>query len=680
MDFILAPLLRIGEIIRDIVLTLATVLKEEGAPGVVVLLLVIAALVVWISALLRFRRRTVMVRAFRKKIEEFTDQTLVQGREEVTRWATEGAKTGEGLAIADAWEAFNDTLMIDERLEQPVLRNSARPSGFFNLEDLHFGAGFYRIVPGLFVSVGLALTFLGLIAALQEMAGGQSINDAAMASLLRIASAKFIMSLSGLVCSIILTMAFRRMTGGLDDELHRLCRALERRMEFASIERIGLEQLQAMVESREHGRQLTMQLIAEIGGPLKTELPQAISSSISAAMQPILDKVSQQGTESISTMAQDLSQQVTSGVGQALAQASEHLAVAGDKIGQLADRMDQSSGRMGTEMEASVAKVAQSIDELRAAMASAVDNTSGAFSQGAEQLLAAMNVTLQSIRDNTGEGARAISAAAVEMRDAAGAMRSEMEGAARSGAEAARARMEAAGGEAGDAISAAGRSMMDAFAKTGADIAGMTQALSAKAGEDLIAPIAAISAQLDDMVSGLTGSLEEMRRLAEAVRDGAKAGSDAAGTFRGASDALVAAASPVRATTERIEGALRQMAEGTREAVATVTQTSRTTAEAAAHTLSTARDVIAGERKGVDATLAAVTEMLGRLKGQGDRMDTIDEKLGHAFDLYADQTEKAMQAIRTHVQTMANDLNVAVSTLQTILDGLQEFQPQQARR
>lgn len=182
------------------------------------------------------------------------------------------------------------------------------------------------------------------------------------------------------------------------------------------------------------------------------------------------------------------------------------------------------------------------------------------------------------------------------------------------------------------------------------------------------------------MVSGLTGSVEEMRRLGEAVRDGAKAGSDAAGTFRGASDALVAAASPVRATTERIEGALRQMTDGTREAVAVVTQTSRNTAEAAAQTLSTARDVIAAERKGVEATLAAVTEMLRRLQGQGERMDTIDEKLGHAFDLYADQTEKAMQGIRSHVQTMANDLNVALSTLQTILDGLQEFQPQQARR
>ncbi len=130
------------------------------------------------------------------------------------------------------------------------------------------------------------------------------------------------------------------------------------------------------------------------------------------------------------------------------------------------------------------------------------------------------------------------------------------------------------------------------------------------------------------MVNALAGSAEEMRRLVESVRDGARAGSDAAGTFRGASDALVAAAAPVRATTERIEGALRQMADGTRDAVATVTQSARITAEAAAQTLSAARETIAAERQGVESALAAVTIMLERLRGQGDQMDDIDGKLG----------------------------------------------------
>ncbi|NLJ51362.1 MAG: hypothetical protein GX342_04325, partial [Alcaligenaceae bacterium] len=85
----------------------------------------------------------------------------------------------------------------------------------------------------------------------------------------------------------------------------------------------------------------------------------------------------------------------------------------------------------------------------------------------------------------------------------------------------------------------------------------------------------------------------------------------------------------------------------------------------------------AHERQGIEASLAAVTIMLERIKGQGERMDTIDEKLGTAFDLYTDQTEMAMQSMRNHVLEMSDGLNKALDTLQTILDALQEFQPEQ---
>jgi len=56
----------------------------------------------------------------------------------------------------------------------------------------------WRVVPGLFVSIGLPLTFLGLISALNQM--GMTGNDTnAMRDLMTIASAKFIMSLAGLL-------------------------------------------------------------------------------------------------------------------------------------------------------------------------------------------------------------------------------------------------------------------------------------------------------------------------------------------------------------------------------------------------------------------------------------------------------------------------------------------------
>lgn len=672
-----SSVLELGTLVKDLVLSAASFLTGDAAPGVVVIVLLIALAVILASAWLTFQKRIGSIKRLRRELGS-GDSPLLQGREKISAWFNSQKGGKEQEALREAWSEFDETLFIDDSSGQPLLRNSVRPSAFFNIDDLHFGQGFYRIWPGLFVSIGLALTFLGLIAALNALSG-ERIDETAMANLLRIASAKFIMSLTGLVCSIVLTIGLRIFVGSLDEQLHRLCRTVEGRINFASLEQIAVDQLRATIESREHQRQLTLQMIAEIGGPLKTELPQAISSSITTAMQPIMDKVSQQGTDSIATMATDLSQQVTQGVAGALGQASEHLARAGDKISQLADRMDQSSGRMGSEMETAVVRVAQAVDELRGAMSASAQSATGVFSQGAEQLLGVMNRTLESIRDNTGEGARAISAAAADMRDAAVAMRSEIETAARNGADAAKARLELAGEDAGKAIGAAGQTMLDAFSKAGADITGMAQALSSKAGDDLIAPIEGIARQLDGMVSSLSGGVDQMRRLADAVRDGASASSEAAGVFRGASQELVAAAAPVRATSERIEGTLRQFADGSRDAVATVRESSRATAESAAQTLEAARETIAAERHGIETSLAAVTTMLERLRGQGDRLDTIDEKLGHAFDLYSSQTEQAMQAVRSHVQAMAGHLNTALSTLQTILDGLQEFQPQQGR-
>lgn len=88
-----------------------------------------------------------------------------------------------------------------------------RPSQFFNLEDLHFGGGLSRVLPGLFVTVGLFLTFLGLFSALHAMNTAEGVSEEAMTNLLTVASAKFIMSLTGLACSIMLEEAIAEGRG-----------------------------------------------------------------------------------------------------------------------------------------------------------------------------------------------------------------------------------------------------------------------------------------------------------------------------------------------------------------------------------------------------------------------------------------------------------------------------------
>ena len=148
-----------------------------------------------------------------------------------------------------------------------ILRNSVRPSLFFNADDLGFSPGFWRIVPGLFVTVGLFLTFLGLISALNSMDLSADKVQGSLKALLTIASAKFIMSLTGLFCSIAFTIALRLGISRVETEIHALCGAIEKRLAFISLEALSVEQLAAIREQREHFRMIGLELVAELGGP-----------------------------------------------------------------------------------------------------------------------------------------------------------------------------------------------------------------------------------------------------------------------------------------------------------------------------------------------------------------------------------------------------------------------------
>jgi len=214
-------------------------------------------------------------------------------------------------SVAEAWKEYRATLVIEETEHGYNLRNAVRPGTFFNLEDLHFNAGFFRILPGLFITVGLFLTFLGLISALASMVesvdGGAAMDGGTMATLLNVASAKFIMSLIGLLCSIVFTIALRFGMGQIEDAIHRVNRAIEERLSYISLEEIALAQVRATREQQEHFRKIAFEMVAEFGRPLREELPQTISTSISDAMSPLLKQVGQMSSEGVGDMVRDLS-------------------------------------------------------------------------------------------------------------------------------------------------------------------------------------------------------------------------------------------------------------------------------------------------------------------------------------------------------------------------------------
>lgn len=671
----------IGSVVVASILGAANYLvKDAAAPGIVALGIV-ALLAIFTAAFsLEVSQRRKAVQWLKRQIQNSSSGAdFSRDIDVLSASINEGSTNKYRRQLAAAWAKYKETLVPHEEDGKVILRNAVRPSMFLNPEDLGFGVGFWRIVPGLFVSGGLFLTFLGLIAALSTMAQGAEIDSGVMRQLLSVASAKFIMSLTGLFCSIVFTILLRSIYGRLEQSIHELCAAVEQRLTYISLEALATEQLKATKEQREHFRLIGMELVAEIGRPLREELPAAIQSSIAGAMAPIVERVGKLGAEGVGDMVSGISDKLTDSIGLALTEASQKISDAGERLSLLADRLDQSSGRIGSEMEGVTERVAQAVEDLRSAIMSTAEVTGGTFNEGAEKLLTIMNRTLEGIRDNTGEGARAMSAAAEDMRQAAAAFKQEIESATRTGTEAAQERMKLASQQVSSAIGDAGKDVANAFSRTSAEIARVAEEVSEKAGAGLLAPLAEIGSRLEGLVKQLNEGTTDMRRMADGMKAGAEASEKAASTFNGAAGTLVAAATPVKAVVDRMEGSIRQLTDSTQHAASTVSRSAEATAESAASALAAAQEILQAEAKSIESALGGVAVMLERLRGQGDRLDEMDGKLGQAFELYTENVEKAVQGMFGHVRDLQDRLNPALDTMREIVEQAEQFAPQSRR-
>lgn len=670
----------LGDAFKDFILLIAGLLKDSSAPGWVSLALIITltGLVLLVGNVVS-RRRAALVWLGQKLSESGDD--LCQEVDALTAELKAGVGANrQRKVVVSAWEKYRETLVIHQEGDQLVWRNSVRPSQFLNLIDMNFSLGGWRLTPGMFVSVGLLCTFLGLVSALNSMGGDEGITSQTMQTLLTIASAKFVMSLTGLLCSIIFSVVLRIFESRLDRAVFNLCTEIEDRLKFISLEDLANEQLNATIEQREHFRSIALEMVAELGRPLREDLPVAISTSISTAMAPLLEKVQQTGVDNIGGLVQDLSARFSTDVGAALSLASRQLEDAGEKISRLADRLDASSGRMGSEMDTAVSRLAQAVEALQVSMGKTTEQAENALTSGAESLLATMNKSLDAIRVNTSEGAQAIGQAAVAMLEASEKIRTDLSDASNKAKEAAERNIEETARQAGTQIGSAGQAVVGSMSRTAQEIAENASEVSEKIKQDLLGPLQKMSTHLDTTVANLQASSGEFGRLSDGIRAGAQASSAAAETFRGAADELKSAIGPVRSSTDSIEASVRKLAESTYTATETIKTSAERTAKSAAEALESASVILGHEAKAIEATLKQVSVVLERMDEQGDHLDTIDEKLGNAFDQFNRQVASAVEGMRSHVSDLQENLMPALDTLKEVVEQAEQFVPQSVSR
>jgi ABC-type transporter Mla subunit MlaD len=673
--------------LKDTIIAAAEYLTlSDSRPGLIAAILLFMLVACGGAFLYRTTRQLSAVSELNRRVRSFDGiESFAEGYAEFQhRLKQDYRRKGCRDKVWEAWDEFSETIVLDDIDNGPArLRNSIRPASFLNVEDLGFGPGLYRVLPNTFVSLGLFLTFLGLVAALHQFAQSMgniagSGMDQAMRDFMQIASAKFVMSLVGLLCSIFFTILLRARQNKIDHAVMQLCSGIERRLVFVSLEDIGFRQLRAATEQREHLREIGFAMVAELQKPLEA-LPEKITVAIAERMDPIFDRVSSMGTSNMEGLVGDLSQQLSHSVGNALTRASESLVEATDRIGRMVDRMGETNTEAGDGLRDALDQMARAMSDMRAEVANSGRTASDAMTEGADRLLSVMSETLQGIRVNTGEGAEAMRKAAQEMRTAAESFRDTLSTASEESAQAAQDRIAQSGELAGDAIQGAGRSMLESFKKTSEDLATLGTTMGSAIGDELLSRLEAVGAQLETMADAVQRGANGAQSAAQGLNSGADAINGASAGFRSASQSLTSAAEPIRASQERMEATLRRVGELVETVSETLMQNSASVAENAAHVLDAAQTALGNEREGIRRSLESTRAAMAKLSEEAEKLDQIDQMLGRALMQYNAQLEAALGSAQDHVSQMRDTLAPGLDTLKSVVEQAEMFLPSQRR-
>lgn len=676
----MAFLISVGDWLVRLILTFAGYLKDSHIPGWVALAFLISLLVLVIWLYTVRGQQCKALEELIKALEADTSASQEQRLKNLERLVSQKHKSRTDQAIAGAWNQYRATLLpVADDSNTTTINSTVRSSDFFNINDLGFDTGFWRMWPGLFVSIGLFFTFLGLIAALNTMTGLDSEGSQALENLLKIASAKFIMSLVGLLCSIVFTWALTGRNDFLERQIGRLNAVLEFSFPLTSIEFLNQKQLQVSLENREYFQRLGTELVAELGRPLREELPQTISTAITSAMQPVIEQVVQTGSQGVGGMVERLSESLSNEVGAALDQASERFALAGDQMGALMDRIDASGSRMSTEMERAVQQLAESVANLQVQAESSVQQVQAGLTEGTQQLLVSMDQTLDAIRQHTAENASIISQAANTLLEASQQAGIELQAVARQGGENLEEDIRQISEQGRLSMTDTVIAMSGSLAEAAERIGEATGRAYGEIGDGILGPLKQISENLEGTVTHARKAGSSLSEVAGLIEQSSLYNQRASTAFDQSASRLADATIPIMDSIEHLSQSTLALQQTHEAKMETISQAMINSARQSEALLDLAQQVLGGQQQAVEATLGTLKGVVEELAGQGDRLDDVDERLGRVFEQYRLHVDGIVDSLVEHVRQINQQITPALDTLQAIVEQAEQFQPAQMR-
>ena len=562
-----------------------------------------------------------------------------------------------GLGVC--WREFTETIIHPHIAKpggtQPVIRNTSRPTDFFDADHAGFETPTLRIMPNIFVGVGLFLTFAGLIAALSTattaMSGGAEQMEGAISVLLYTISAKFYTSLVALGVSIILTLMFKVLETRRGVLFKELNDKIERGMHFVSVEEIAYSQL-------DEAKAQTLQL-EQFNTDLAMKLGDHIQTAVSSAMDPVVKQLTSMGEnmgqnnlKAMQEIGDAIAKNVQGAAGDSLNHLSDRLDSLTTVLGDMSSNLSQSTSEfendianaltsmksgletMASDLQNNAAQTSDILSEklegLADSLSNAAENIKVSLEAGAGEVSGELERAIERLTEATDRSADKMGLAVDGINDAVKGIVTSLEDASGQAGEVAKARMEEAGATAANSFTEAGQKMSDALE------VGMEELSTAMAGFEQ--SLGQASQNMLKMNDELGNTSKVVSKTSLDLDSSVKALKEASGSVSGA-------ISPALKAVESIQSAVRQMDEKVSSAASRVSE--------------------AVERLETEMRLSGVS-----WEEHSKKFDGVNENLGAVFSKVNSQIEESQSRMSDFVIGVDGAFRNALAGLQEAVEEL----------
>lgn len=572
-----------------------------------------------------------------------------------------GGRDVEELKLA--WTQFRETI-VDES-ERPMRATARAEAYFLHLsDDTRILAWWANI----FLALGLALTFLGIVAALtstadalrQGMGAGNGDLTAPLIQLLAITSVKFWTSIAGVLASVILRVFDRRWHAATLRRLEKVAELLDHGTLYSPSQRIAVDQLKELREQSTALRTFSHDLALAIGDNLEKQMQPMIS-----VLGGIQSSIEDFKSGSFNQIGKEFGEALSRQAGTEMAQLGAALTDMTAKLSSMHEHLE-GSGRAANEQIAAAARdfaaSSDRMNEMFSALSDRVESTGtrlndaaeGASKAAAEQFAAA-SAGIQGAFDQMRGEIADYSERLTRGADSAAERNAEVLAKAAAALEGATTRTAEGMGQAIDA----------AIVRAGEESAkAMTSAFEAfgsrfeEASSGLVETLRSTAGRMEALAAGIERSTSASgEHVGHLTRAGVEAQGMAVALGRAANDIQVAAA-PIRSATETIGAAVAQTQNALREQ-----------AEAALAQQSS----IATIADRLSATSDAATEAWAEYRA---RFEDVDKALGASIEQIRNASGEHATHLNEQIGRMDNALAGAVDRLSAALEPLTELADQ----